>query len=107
MGPPSDVQVNLKVADLLRSSSGEWDTARIQLILPDYEDLIMALKPSRTGAQDKLVWLGMKYGDYTAKSGYFAAVDNEDEGVMQNGAMSRTECLNEAVMSRICHVHQK
>ena len=37
----------------------------------------MRLKPSVTGTPDKLVWLGTKSGDYTTKSGYYAAVENE------------------------------
>uniref|UniRef100_A0A0D3DZ98 RNase H type-1 domain-containing protein n=1 Tax=Brassica oleracea var. oleracea TaxID=109376 RepID=A0A0D3DZ98_BRAOL len=69
MGPSGEEHMLLTVADLLIPETREWDIQRINLILPDYKDLITNLKPSRTGAPDKLIWLGTKSGDYTTKSG--------------------------------------
>lgn len=78
MGPPNEAHLNLTVSDLLIPAIKEWDILKIRRILPDFEDEIMCIKPSLTGAPDKLVWLGTKTGEYTTKSGYFTAV-NRDE----------------------------
>lgn len=43
-----------------------------------YEDQILSIKQSLTGAPDKLVWLGTKTGEYSVKSGYYIAVEDED-----------------------------
>ena len=37
------------------------------------------LKPSTTGASDKLVWLGTNSGEYNTKSGYWTAMKTRDE----------------------------
>ncbi|XP_048613143.1 uncharacterized mitochondrial protein AtMg00310-like [Brassica napus] len=57
MGPaPMNFQ-HLTVADFLLSNN-EWDLDMIRLVLPFEEHKICLLKPSRTGAPDKLAWLG-------------------------------------------------
>lgn len=84
MGPPSEVSVSLKVADLFIQNPKEWDQEKIRLLLPKYEQCIKRLKPSCKGTPDKLVWLGTKTGCYTTKSGYYAAVnDDENKGFGQ------------------------
>lgn len=45
-------------------------------MLPFEEQRILALKPSITGAPDKLCWLGTESGTFTTKSGYAAALNN-------------------------------
>lgn len=66
-GPPRVKYVDLLVAELMVTGTTEWDHNKIQLCVPDYEERIMCIKPSATGAPDKLVWLGTKTGDYTVK----------------------------------------
>jgi len=76
MGPaPADYQ-NLTVSDFLLPDSGTWNLEMIQLVLPFEETKILALKPSRTGAPDKLSWMGSKSGNYTTKTGYATALTN-------------------------------
>lgn len=74
MGPPSVNSKDLLVSDLFVSDSVDWDTNKIQAILPSFSSDILALKPSRLGAADKLVWLGFQDGIYSTKSGYYLAI---------------------------------
>ncbi|KAF3516681.1 hypothetical protein DY000_02062107 [Brassica cretica] len=60
MGPPREQYVDLKVSELMISGTTEWDQHKIRLCLPDYEEKILCIKPSSTGAPDKLIWLGTK-----------------------------------------------
>lgn len=71
----AEVCASLRVSDLLISDSGRWNRDTIQHLLPEYEAQILCRRPSLTGAPDKLIWLGTKSGEYTAKSGYYAAID--------------------------------
>lgn len=48
----------------------------IRRVLPAEESKILAIKPSVTGAPNKLSWLGSKTGSYTTKSGYATALSN-------------------------------
>lgn len=84
VGPPNEPHSELRVADLLNSETSEWELSKIRLILPAYEEAILSIKPSLTRSPDKLIWLGTKSGDYTTKSGYYSAVNNDDFGVAQN-----------------------
>lgn len=78
MGPPGEQVVELTVADLMVPGGKQWNRERIQLLLPMYEDQILSIKQSLTGAPDKLVWLGTKTGEYSVKSGYYIAVEDEN-----------------------------
>ena len=78
MGPPTEQSAELRVADLMIADTRQWDKAKIRRLLPDYEERILCLRSSISGAPDKLFWLGTKSGDYTSKSGYFAAIDGEE-----------------------------
>lgn len=78
MGPPTEQQIHLKVSDLMIPATGEWDVPKLQLCFPDYTERIQAIRSSKTGTPDKLIWLGTKTGVYSTKSGYFSAVDNDD-----------------------------
>lgn len=40
----------------------------------------MDIKPSQTGAPDKLIWLGTKSREYSTKSGYYTAVNRDRLG---------------------------
>ena len=79
MGPPSEQSVDLCVADLLVDGGKHWDRQKLQLLLPAYEEKILCIKPSLIGAQDKLIWLGTKGGEYSVKSGYYVAVEEEPD----------------------------
>ena len=70
IGPAPREVKDFRVSHLIDHELKQWDWARIQQILPGYERLIRQLPvPSSRGA-DKLVWLPVKSGLYTAKSGY-------------------------------------
>lgn len=81
MGPRTEQSSTLCVADLLLPNGTQWDHNKIQLLLPEYEDKIICLKPSLTGASDKQIWLGTKSGDYSVKSGYYIAIEEELEPI--------------------------
>lgn len=80
MGPPTEQTLDLTVADLMCSGGLQWNRERIQLILPFYEDRILSIKQSVTGAPDRLMWLGTKTGEYSVKSGYYTAVEDDAFG---------------------------
>ncbi|XP_013650648.1 uncharacterized protein LOC106355208 [Brassica napus] len=61
-GPAPEAFINLTVADLRTRQGGEWDLEKIRLVLPQYEEDILSLKPSLSNAEDKLVWLGNRSG---------------------------------------------
>jgi len=73
MGPPTEQSQQMKVEDLISPISKTWDRMKISQILPQYEQQILELRPSRFGAKDRYVWLLTKSGEYSAKSGYHAA----------------------------------
>lgn len=56
----------------------QWNRELIHLLFPEYEEKILCLKLSVTGAPDKLIWLGTKSGTYSFKSGYFTALGEGD-----------------------------
>lgn len=62
------------------AGESNWDMTKIRTLLPAYETTILCLKPSLTGAPDKLVWLGTKTGEYTSKSGYFTTIVDTNGG---------------------------
>lgn len=73
MGPPTELSQHLTVANLLYPVSKSWNRDMIRKLLPAYEQDILSLRPSRTDAVDRHVWLLTKSGDYSSKSGYQAA----------------------------------
>ena len=79
MGPPRESDQNVKVADLFIPNSTELDTERIREICPFAEEKILKIKTSRSGAPDKLCWLGTKNGVYSTKSGYHAAFNETND----------------------------
>lgn len=84
MGPPPhpELSATLFVLDLMIEGSNMWDRERIQRLLPAYEEKILCLQPSITGAPDRLVWIGTKSGEYSVKSGYYVAL-GEDNTIPQ------------------------
>lgn len=79
MGPPTEQSIDLLVSDLMIEGTRQWDRLKIRRLFPAYEEKILCLKPSITRVRDKLYWLGTKSGEYTAKSGYFSAIEEDNE----------------------------
>lgn len=75
-GPPTEECASLTVSELMIPDSGCWDKEKIQRLLPEYESKILCIKPSLTGAPDKLIWLETKTGEYSSKSGYYTEIDD-------------------------------
>ncbi|KAG7600109.1 Ribonuclease H domain [Arabidopsis suecica] len=67
---------HLYVNDLIDSTTKMWKLDRIQsLIDPADIPLILGIRPSRTYLSDGYSWSHTKSGNYTVKSGYWAARD--------------------------------
>ncbi|WZZ75662.1 hypothetical protein YC2023_087032 [Brassica napus] len=78
MGPAPEDQLKLLVKDLLLPDNGGWDREKIQQLLPFEEERILLIKPSKTGCQDKIIWLKSKDGVYSTKSGYWTACERRE-----------------------------
>ncbi|XP_048596370.1 uncharacterized protein LOC106358899 [Brassica napus] len=79
VGPAPEAFQDLRVADLLTRDSKEWKIQLIEQILPHHLAEIRLLKPSKTGGNDGVVWLGARSGIYSTRSGYFAAAKLENQ----------------------------
>lgn len=79
MGPPTETTLNYKVSALLTQDSSDWDIEKIREICPFAEKQILKIKTSRSGAPDKLCWMGTKDGEYSTKSGYHAAFEEAND----------------------------
>ncbi|XP_013588978.1 PREDICTED: uncharacterized protein LOC106297245 [Brassica oleracea var. oleracea] len=55
-GPAPEAFADLTVADLRVNQHEDWDTEKIRRILPQYEEDILAIKPSNENALDRQVW---------------------------------------------------
>lgn len=82
-GPATETTSMLMVADLFQENSRNWDEEKLQRLLPQWENLIKLIKPSMTGAPDKLIWLSNASGEYTTKSGYHSAIARRTEELDQ------------------------
>ncbi|XP_056847377.1 uncharacterized protein LOC130498056 [Raphanus sativus] len=63
--------MDIRVSDLLTDNL-QWNTERIDKLLPEFRQMIQQLKPSKEGAEDTYVWLPLESGVYSTKSGYNA-----------------------------------
>ena len=72
IGPVLLQDQDLLVSDLLSRETKEWNRAKVENLLPELASHILALKPSKLGAQDAHIWNLNKTGEYTAKSGYIS-----------------------------------
>lgn len=70
IGPPSLINVNMRVCDLLCPLTNDWDRGKIREALPHYEDHILRFITSFAPPQDCLAWLFDKSGSYSVRSGY-------------------------------------
>lgn len=60
----------------------EWNTKRIDEILPQFSALIKSIHPSKTNAEDKHIWKPLASGTYSTKSGYYSlAAQNTEETI--------------------------
>lgn len=82
MGPAPEGLLTLTVADLFHPDGNVWDVEKIRQILPFEEDKILSLRPSLTGAPDKLIWLKDVSGTYSTKTGYIAALATQPEPIV-------------------------
>ena len=76
-GPLKECTNDLYVSELINRGTCEWNKEMISRIMPDFVDDILAIKPSKTGARDSYIWYPAKYGVYSTKSGYAAAIAKE------------------------------
>lgn len=74
-GPAPEKYQDMVVADLLTRETKEWNIEVVENVL--LVDVITLLKPSITGGLDGMAWLGSQTGIYTTRSGYFTAVEHE------------------------------
>lgn len=72
-GPILLQDTDLMVSDFLSRETKEWNRVKIENLMPELTNHILALRPSVLGAHDAYVWPLNKSGAYTVKSGYFAA----------------------------------
>lgn len=71
-GPIPEKALDLRVSDLLTTNL-EWNTNRINELLPECCSQIQCLRPSRLNSDDIYVWQPVQSGTYSSKSGYIAA----------------------------------
>ena len=83
-GPSTEASINITVADLFQDNSRDWDDGKIRSLLPQWEVVIKSIKPSRSGAADKQIWLSTPNGEYTTKSGYHTAINMRTEDLEVN-----------------------
>lgn len=79
MGPAPEAWRTTTVSDLFLDGRNAWDLEKISTILPFYAQEILAIKPSLSGAPDKLIWVHNDTGEFTTKSGYKAARANSSD----------------------------
>lgn len=70
IGPPTNANQDLCVADLISPQTNAWNIQAIRQHLPQYEELILQIIPSSLNKPDELMWLHDKNGNYSSKSGY-------------------------------------
>lgn len=75
MGPAPLLSANSTVSTLFKDHSTEWDTQKIENLLPLLLDPILSIKPSKCGGPDRRIWLNQSSGVYTAKTGYYTALE--------------------------------
>lgn len=77
MDPNPEMSTNLKVADLFKEHSKEWDNNLIETLFPLLMESIMSINPSVWGGEDARIWLKKTFGPYSAKPCYFAALEHK------------------------------
>lgn len=72
IGPIRERDLDLTVADLLTTEI-KWNKQRVEELLPAFSSQILCLQRSTKGAADSYLWKATNSGNYSTKSGYFAA----------------------------------
>lgn len=85
IGPATEATANLRVAELFQEGTRLWDEEKLQRVVPQWKDIIRAIKPSISGAPDKQIWLSTPTGDYSTKSGYHTAIERRTEETEPHG----------------------
>lgn len=65
---------------LLKPGTLEWNDELVKELFPHLWTSIIQLKPSISGAPDRLLWAQTLNGDYSTKSGYYKAMDLKQAG---------------------------
>ncbi|KAG7547885.1 Reverse transcriptase domain [Arabidopsis suecica] len=79
VAPATEKNQSMMVSQLRLSETLEWNKELIQQILPAYEQEILLLQPSKKGGMDTWAWLPSSSGTYTVKSGYYEALNAEEQ----------------------------
>lgn len=90
VGPPPQHTENMRVSELLKPNSSEWDRGKIATIVPQYASDILCIKPSTKGAENSFIWTMNKTGVYSTKSGYHASVSSKyhNEGCLEDAQIN-------------------
>ncbi|XP_048621848.1 uncharacterized protein LOC125591512 [Brassica napus] len=86
MGPATSETASLCVKDLIQEGNGEWNREFVQTVLPFEEERVLSITPSTKGASDVLKWLGTKTGEYKVKTGYYTAMAEVTEEILEGEA---------------------
>ncbi|KAG2273662.1 hypothetical protein Bca52824_056217 [Brassica carinata] len=57
------------------------------MLLPHLKEKILSIKPSKNGGEDKRIWLRKTSGEYTTKTGYYAALEAKQNLVNFNNGL--------------------
>lgn len=106
MGPAPEVLINLTVADLFTGGANNWNLDKVRNYLPAYEQAILAIKPSLTGAPNKLIWVKDATGEFTTKSGYATARKRQTDLVTTNLQLDTFSWRKKRLESPYCPENQ-
>ncbi|CAA7058133.1 unnamed protein product [Microthlaspi erraticum] len=73
----------MRVSDIINDQTRDWNIEEIQRILPHHLRTIQTIRPSKKGATDSYLWLSTKTGEYTVKTGYFMAMQQNEDHTYQ------------------------
>ena len=79
IGPPTFINQQLMVKDLMNPVTNDWDLQKIRQHLPQYEENIRLPIPSASAPKDRVVWLPEDSGVYTTKSGYKTIFEEKND----------------------------
>lgn len=65
MVPAPEALQHLKVSDLIRADTYEWNIEKMELTVPFHKEL--RIRPSKLSVRDTLVWLKNPNGEYSTR----------------------------------------
>lgn len=83
-GPAPEALQLLKVSDLIQQDTYEWDTGKIDQLIPFHKEKILKVKPNILRGDDSLVWLKNSTGEYSTRSGYLTITQEKAANLPQN-----------------------